>query len=330
MTLIDIHCHTIPKGFCQYIEKFNSAGTYPAIVSKDNVTSKVFDGGKFQLTLNESIFYPEVILSRMDDARVDLALISGSPDPGFLAAEFQPEACQVLNDSVAEIISRTPDRFRGIGVLPWPCPEEAAKEAVRIKAMGFKGVMLYSHCGPLLVDDPLMDATYKVCQDLELPLSMHPDVPLWYDYVNNYGLVTNVSFVIDTSLSLLRMIYSGVFDRFPKLKLVMPHAGGILPYLDGRLSYTPPDYRRFVPQDKKRPPEYLKSNNIWYDISNPSIAVLKMIKDYAGTDRLMFGSDYPSVEHQYLLDLIGQVGFSESELENIKWRNAEKLYGPLL
>ena len=71
---------------------------------------------------------------------VDLALISGSPDPGFLAAEYQPEACQVLNDSVAEIISRTPDRFRGIGVLPWACPDEAAKEAVRIKAMGFKGV----------------------------------------------------------------------------------------------------------------------------------------------------------------------------------------------
>ena len=132
------------------------------------------------------------------------------------------------------------------------------------------------------------------------------------------------SFVIDTSLSLLRMIYSGVFDRFPKLKLVMPHAGGILPYLDGRLSYTPPDYRRFVPQDRKRPPEYLRSDNIWYDISNPSVAVLKMIKDYAGTERLMFGSDYPSVEHQYLIDLIGQIGFSKSELENIKWKKRGK------
>ena len=60
MPLIDIHCHTIPKGFCQYIEKFTPTGTFPAIVCKDGIASKVFDGGNFQLTLNESIFSPEV------------------------------------------------------------------------------------------------------------------------------------------------------------------------------------------------------------------------------------------------------------------------------
>ncbi len=329
MNLIDIHCHTIPEGFLDKMVDLAEGCTEPAIVRKDGTTYKVYDNGGFSLPMNEELFSPKVILERMDSTGVDLSLISGSPDPGFLPANRQPEACRLLNDCIAEIVRDYPGRFRGIGVLPWAVPEASVQEAARIKALGFVSVIMFSHHGKLLVDDPVMNSSFQACSDLDLPISLHPDIPLWFRDVNRYNMVSNVSLVMDTSLSMLRLIYSGVFERFPYLQVIMPHAGGVLPYLDGRLSYTPPDFRRFVPKDQKKPPDILRSGNIWFDVSNPSIPVLKMAREYLGPERMMFGSDYPFVEQDYLQGLLRQAGYTPDELDGIFHRNAEKLFGQL-
>ena len=330
MKLIDIHSHIAPAGYLQNLERYAQGSTEPAIIRQNGMTIKRYDNGNYQMPMNEQLFSPETILAQMDKIGVQMNLISGVPDPGVLPAERQPEACMDLNNCVAEIVKNHPGRFRGIGVLPWACPADAAKEAARVKAMGFVCVMLYSHSGPLLVDNILMDSTYQVCQDLGLPLYLHPDIPLWYSNINDYNMVSNVGLVIDNSLALLRLFKSGVFDRFPRLRLIMPHAGGVLPSLDGRLSYTPNAFRRFMPENQKVLSDYMLNENIWYDLSNPSIPVLNMARQYLGTERLMFGSDYPFTDQDVLLDMLGESGFSADELEGIFWKNAEKLFGKLL
>ncbi|HAL74131.1 MAG TPA: hypothetical protein DCM45_03435, partial [Clostridiales bacterium] len=284
MKLIDVHSHIAPPSYLENLERYAAGSQEPAIVRKNGMTIKLYDQGNYQMPMNEQLFSPETILGQMDKIGVQMNLISGVPDPGVLPAERQLEACIDLNNCVAEIVRAHTGRFRAIGVLPWACPADAAQEAARIKPLGFIGVMLYSHSGPLLVDNQLMGSTYQVCQDLGLPLYLHPDIPLWYSHINDYNIVSNVGLVIDNSLALLRLFKSGVFDRYPGLKLIMPHAGGVLPYLDGRLSYTPNAFRRFVPENQKVLSDYMRHENIWYDLSNPSVPVLKMAREYLGTE----------------------------------------------
>lgn len=330
MRLIDIHSHIAPKGYLENLERYAAGGQEPQIIRRDGMTVKLYDNGTYQMPMNEAMFSPETILRQMDKIGVQMNLISGAPDPGVVPADRQPEACIDLNDCVADIVRTNPGRFRGIGVLPWARPDDAAREAARVKALGFVAVMLFSHCGPLFVDDPLMEPTYQVCQDLGLPLYLHPDIPLWYNYINAYNMVSNVGLVLDNSLALLRLFKSGVFDRYPGLKLIMPHAGGVLPYLDGRLSYTPNAFRRFVPENQKVLSDYMRNENIWYDLANPSVPVIRMAREYLGTDRLMFGSDFPFTDQDVLLDMLQKCGFSDAELEGIFWKNAERLFGKLL
>jgi len=282
------------------------------------------------MPMDEAMFGPEAVLAQMDRTGIRMNLISGVPDPGILPADRQPEACTDLNDRVAEIVRTHPGCFRGIGVLPWVSPEAAAKEAARIKGLGFVAVMLYSHMGELLVDDPTLDPTYRACETQGLPVYLHPDIPLWYGAMNAYHLVSTVGQVLENSLALLRILESGAMDRFPRLQWIMPHAGGVLPYLDGRVSYTPRPFRRFVPEGRKSLSERMRNPNLWYDVSNPSVAVLRMAREYLGADRLMFGSDYPFTDQEDLLGMIRESGFTEDELEGIYGRNAERLFGKLL
>jgi aminocarboxymuconate-semialdehyde decarboxylase len=167
---------------------------------------------------------------------------------------------------------------------------------------------------------------YQRLAQLEMPITIHPTIPLWSNSIGAYGLVATASFVIDTGFALMRLIRSGILEKFPKLKIVMPHAGGVLPYLDGRLSYVPPGARSGPPPiNKLSVPEHLKNGDIWCDLSNPSADVLSYARHYLTADKLILGSDYPFVEPDYLVDLLTSV-FPVEEHEKIFWKNANEVY----
>jgi predicted TIM-barrel fold metal-dependent hydrolase len=127
------------------------------------------------------------------------------------------------------------------------------------------------------------------------------------------------------------MIRSGVLERYPGLKLVMPHAGGVLPYLDGRLGYTPPGSRGSEhPINKRSVVDTLKNGNIWYDLANPSEEVIAFAHKYFTTEKLMYGSDYPFVEQKYLAELVERAVTSEAERDAINRINAEKVFSLLM
>lgn len=320
---VDVQCHVFPKAYAELLLKYGT--DFKAMRAPDKYLFD-FKGNQF-LAMADAEYDPASVLAAMDRAKIDLSLISCTiPDPGLLPAEFAAEAARVANDEIAELICRYPDRFSGIAFLPWNVPDAALPELERIAEMGFKSVMLFSHNGGVHADDPSLLPVYKRLEELELPVTIHPTIPLWSSSIGAYGLVATASFVIDTGFALMRLIRSGILEKFPKLKVVMPHAGGVLPYLDGRLSYVPPGARNGPPPiNRLSVPEHLKKGNIWCDLSNPSADVLSYARHYLTADKLILGSDYPFVEPDFLVELLTSV-FPKEEHEKIFWKNANEVY----
>lgn len=320
---IDVQCHVFPRA---YAELFAKHSQYPQTIRLEDKYLFDFNGWQ-KLAMPDRDYDPKTILASMDRAGIDMAVVSCNiPDPGLLPPEYAAEAARIANDEVAQIVSRRPDRFAGIAFLPWNVPEEAAKELERVAALGFKSVMLFSHNGGVHADDPTLLPLYARLEALDMPVTIHPSIPLWSESVGAYGMVAGVSFVIDTGFAVIRLVRSGILDKYPGLKLVMPHAGGVLPYLDGRLSYTPPG-ERCGPAASSRMgvPEHLKKGKIWLDLANPSRDVLSWCRGYVTADRLMLGSDYPFVEQAYITELVTSV-FPKEEQEKVFWRNANAVY----
>ncbi len=319
---VDVQVHVFPKAYGEF---FVEHATSPKSMRVENRFIFDFDGYQ-TLVMADPVYDPKAVIAAMDKAKVDLSLITCNvPDPGMLSDEYAAAAARLANDEVAELIKSYPDRFAGIAFLPWTVPVEALQELERIYAMGFKSVMLFSHNGPMQVDDKALLPIYKKIEQLQIPITIHPSIPLWSHAMGDYGMVSAVGLPMDTSLALIRLVKSGILEQFPNMQVVMPHAGGVVPYLDGRLSYVPPMARGAMPANTKSVPEHMQKGNIYFDTSNVSPHVLNYAKSYLGTEKLMFGSDYPFVEPNVLSDLVEQV-FTKDEQETIFWKTANEIY----
>ena len=316
---IDVQCHIFPE----VLQEYMLDNPYPKCVKKNGVF--VCDFGSQILGLADESYAPESVLRSMDAGQVDISVISPNiPDPGFLPPEKAAELCVTLNETTKEIVDHGGGRFFGIGLLPWHAPEAAVREVAHIRQLGLVGTMLFSRNAELQVDDPKLEPVYAAVEQADLPLLIHPTIPLWADSVAAYGMVAANSFVIDTAFAFMRLCYSGIMDRHPGLKVVMPHAGGVLPFLDGRLAPR----RAEIPEGQGRNvKEVMFSEQAWFDLANHSGHILHYFRDYLGFSRAMYATDYPFAPHERATALQEQLGFSAEELEMINWKNANRLFG---
>ena len=316
---IDVQCHIFPKVQQEYMLK----NSYPKCVKKGSVL--VCDFGSQILGLADESYDPASILRSMDAGKVDISIISPNiPDPGFLPPEEASELCVKLNEVTREIVGQGGGRFFGIGLIPWHAPEAAVKEVLHIKKLGLVGTMLFSRNAELQVDDPKLEPVYDAVEQSGLPVLIHQTIPLWADSVAAYGMVAANSFVIDTAFAFMRLCYSGIMDRHPNLNVVMPHAGGVLPFLDGRLAPR----REQLPEGTGRNvKEVMFSEQAWFDLANHSEHILGYFKNYLGLSRAMYATDYPFAPHERATALQERMGFTAEELEMINWKNANRLFG---
>ena len=315
---IDVQCHIFPKVIGEYMLK----NPNPRCVRTNDAL--ICDFGSQILALADAPYDPENILKSMDEGKVDIAVISPNiPDPGFLPQDQAAELCVILNEETKEIADHSNGRFFGIGLIPWHNPQEAVKEVSRIKTLGLKGVMLFSRNADLQVDDPQLEIIYDAIENAGLPVLIHPTIPLWADAVGAYGMVAANSFVIDTAFAFMRLCYSGILDRHPTMHVVMPHAGGVLPFLDGRLAPPRPE----VPEGEQRNvKEIMFGEQTWFDLANHSENILGYFKNYLGLSRAMYATDYPFAPHVRATALQKQMEFTPDEMEMINWKNANRLF----
>jgi len=320
---IDVQCHVFPPEYSEYLLQHSQ---FPTPVRKgDNLLLDY--NGKQKFIIDREKYDPANILKTMDASGVDLSLISCNiPDTCLLPPEHSAGAARIINESILDTCSRYPGRFLGLASIPWNAPEQAAAELHWAAEHGFKGVMVHSRAGELMVDDPSLLPLYSLCAQLDLPLVLHPTVPSWYEAAGAYSLIPMLSFQMDSSLALMRLILSGTLERNPTLRVVMPHAGGVLPYMDGRIRYQTEVMKRGVEHISIGATQQLRAGNIWYDTVSPSVESLQYLHNYTTTDKILFGTDYPFISTQFFIDLVEQCGFTPEEQEQIFWKNANRVF----
>lgn len=320
---VDCQTHVIPPEYAQ------------VLVRNPEWPRTVIDGDRYVLTYGDAqtfvmeseAYSLERKLRDMDEAGVDISAISvNMPGPENLSPELAVPAARAANDGLAEAAARHPDRFVGLACLPWQETADALTELERaVVNLGHRGVMLYSHITGIQVDDPALDPLYARISELGVPLLLHPSVPTWGGAIRRHSMIPMAGLMVHQSFATLQLILGGVLERHPRLKVVQPHCGGVLPYLWGRVVHQTDTMGRG--RENIRQPVDAYYDRVYLDVVSPSPLALKLAYDFAGSGRLLFASDHPWVRIEVLRRLVVGLDIPAGEKDRIFGGNACALLG---
>jgi len=270
-------------------------------------------------------------LAHMDAAGVDVQVLSfGSPGPQAFGAGVAIPMARDANDRLYETVKKHPDRFAGFAALPTARPETAADELQRcVEKLGFKGAMIHGHQQGSFLDEKKYWVIFERAQALGVPIYLHPTLPhpdAMKSYFQGCEEIARAGwgFAIDTSCHFLRLVFAGVFDAYPDLKIILGHLGEGLPFAMHRLNdHTAAAAARRGLQ--KSPLEYLKENLLvttsgnWFE---PAFVCTLLA---LGADKILFAIDWPYEANQTGMEFLKKLSISESDREKIAHRNAERL-----
>lgn len=237
--------------------------------------------------------------------------------------------CEIYNHEIALIVKKYPDRFIGAGIVPVDSSQEILREAKRVQELGLKIFSLASSYDERYLDDEMFFPLYAFCASEKIPIHVHPQIirPIGEERVNDPLLSPVFEYMFDVSMSIGKMMMSGVFKNFPDTKFIFAHYGGVVPFLKERFdnTYQMLRARNFVKDLESLPSHYLK--NLYFDTSgSQSFGALSCALESVDSRHILFGSDYPA--NQRLADsiaMITQSGLSASEQQRILSRNALEL-----
>ncbi len=280
-------------------------------------------------------------LALMDRSGVAVSMLSlVAPGVQLFDAATAVAVARDTNDYLAEVVSRHPTRFAGLAVFAPQDPDAAATEIERAhRVLGMNGLIVNSHTHGEYLDHPRYLPIFEAASALGLPIYLHPRNPPpalrplfeGYDGVMRLGGGIH-AFQIEAALHALRLLVSGLFDRFPDLTIVLGHMGEGLPYWMYRYDYMyERGYRKQgTGTNRLDPSDYLK-RNVMYTTSGlhphpTSHATLRYLLDVVGPERVMFAADHPFQEMDTAADTVRSAPLTPSELQAVAWGNAARLY----
>lgn len=291
---IDIYTHFLPPRYGSEIIR-RATRTHPDVPNMDML-----------MRMFPNLCEFETRLTHMDRYETSLQVLTPLPIPADLFVNDVATASalvRVANDTMAEAVSKRPDRFVGVALLCFADMDEAAKELERaVKQLGFKGAMLFTNISGAPIDTPALFPVYETAQRLDVPLWIHPISWNYYDWVRDYLIWQIFGWPVDTTLAMARLVYGGVLEKFPKLKFITHHAGGTTPYLIGRVIDTYDQNEELTrlsqpgfaapPPTAKKPIDYYRM--FYGDTALSGIpSAMSCAYEMFGPERLAFGSDYP-------------------------------------
>lgn len=286
---IDTHTHFFPEAWVRLLVNDGPANGATMGRNADGAVTFSFPGIK-QVFLKGFIDL-NVRLQHMDAKGLDMHCLSlTTPMVNWATPEFGLKLAQVYNDACSEACVKHPARLIGMAVIPMQAPELALQELTRAsKLPGMRGLYMGTHINKQNLDEKAFYPIWAKCEALGWPVFLHPLDPLHAERLDKYYLRNVIGFPYATAIAVASLIFGGVMDAFPKLDVVLPHAGGMFPPLAGRW-----DHGNYVKQEmqgcKLHPSEYLK--RFYYDTIAHNDAYMHHVISVVGVERIVMGSDY--------------------------------------
>lgn len=272
----------------------------------------------------------------MDDTGISLQIISlTSPGVQIFDTETAKSLSVSANDELAEAVRRYPQRYAGLAACAPQDPQHAAREIERgVTKLGFKGVIINSHTHDEYLNDPKFWAIFEAAEALDVPVYLHPNTPSrgLIQPLLERGLEGAVyGFGVETGMHALAIITSGVFDRFPKLKLMLGHLGEALPFWMYRMDFMHGASTRagrypFLKPLKRPVSEYLRDNVYVTTSGMPWAPAIRYCQEVLGADHVLYAMDYP---YQFFAEEViasDEVAMSAEDRLKFFQTNAERLF----
>ena len=290
---IDIHTHILPENIPNFRKQFGYGGFISLDHHKPCCARMMMDDTFFR-EVDDNCWSPETRIKECDAQMVDVQVLSTVPVMFSYWAKDEDtlEVSRFLNDHIADIVKKYPKRFVGLGTLPLQNESMALAELKRCKEIGLKGVEIGSHINDWNLDRAELFAIFEACQELDMCVFVHPWDMMGKDKMGKYWLPWLVGMPAETSLAICSMIFGGVFERLPNLRVAFAHGGGSFPATIGRIEHgfkVRPDL--CAVDNNVNPKEYL--GKFYIDSLVHDERMLDYVVDLMGADKICLGTDYP-------------------------------------
>lgn len=291
---VDIHAHILPPTIPNWSEKFGYDGFITLEDHQDNCCN-MMHSGKFFRKIEDNCYNPASRLRDQDRTGVHVQVLSTVPVMFSYWAEPEHglEVARYINDHIASVVREYPKRYIGLGTLPMQAPDLAVKELRRcIQDLGLAGVEIGSHVNDWNLNEPALFPIFEEAERLGAVIFVHPWDMMGKSEMEKYWLPWLVGMPAETSRAICSLIFGGVLERLPNLKIVFAHGGGSFPATIGRIEHgfnCRPDLCAI--DNDVNPREYL--NRICVDSLVHDPLALKFLLDTFPTENIMLGSDYP-------------------------------------
>lgn len=289
MTVIDFHNHYYPP---EYLDALRAGPTAAKVWTDDEGNPVIGYPGDYNVVVrgHRDIAYRDEVLAREG---VDRQVLTFTTPGTHIEAPAQAvRLARIVNDAFAAVVAARRPRFTALATLPLNDPRASAAELGRaMDQLGMKGAMLFSNVNGVALADERFWPVYEAANERGAVLYIHPTNPVGVEAMTAYWLMPLVGFLFDTTLAAAHLVFSGAVERFPKIRWVLTHLGGAIPYVAERLDRGYEAFPECREHISHPPSSYLQA--FFYDTVNFDLRALRLAVDFAGPKHVLAGSDYP-------------------------------------
>ena len=294
MLKIDVHTHILPRDIPNWKRKFGYGGFIQLEHSGPGCALMKKDDGQSFREVDENCWNPERRIEQMDETGVTVQVLSTVPV--MFSYWSRPadgaEIAKYLNHQIADVVAEFPLRFVGLGTVPLQRADLAVKELERCKEIGLSGVEIGTNVNQNNLGEPDLFEFFSACESLDMAIFVHPWDMMGQDDMQKYWLPWLVGMPAEVSRAICSLIFSGVLERLPELRICFAHGGGAFPATIGRIDHgfnVRPDL--CAVDNPHDPRKYL--DRLYFDSLVHEPLILDYLVKLVGAHQIMLGSDYP-------------------------------------